>query len=268
MNIDDLRILTILVCILGAFVIAFAIYKLYKLYKSVKEREAAEIEEIKEKVNRQMLFDEKVKEYCKKIGFSEDVVYKFENSLDSLKIKFYIDRTKKEVLIVYKNSFEKEIAFDDIIGFEVFINKIKAGGVGRAIAGGILAGDTGALIGVATTGTVINSYKIVIYLNDIVRPKLEIDLIKYRDPVVYNVIGQDKEMVKSANDFANNINASIKAIIFQREVQNKTEAKQTVYDEPETSIKEKLLQLNELHDMKLISDEEYEQKRAALLQQI
>ena len=80
------------------------------------------------------------------------------------------------------------------------------GGIKRAIVGGVLAGDTGALIGTMTAQPSIMSYKILIYLANIQNPTLELILINKKTKT-------KSADYSSAVDFSQKVLASIKAIV-------------------------------------------------------
>lgn len=132
------------------------------------------------------------------IVISSEIVYK--------RIRVIIDEPNKIFYISeYGDSFYA-IPFSEIIGCEILTDSEVTGRVGRAIVGGMIAGDVGAVVGAATAKKQISSYTIRIYRKNIQRPTYEIPLIRVK-------IATEAEQYKNAVNFADKINASIKAII-------------------------------------------------------
>ncbi|MBQ8929768.1 MAG: hypothetical protein IJ052_05160, partial [Oscillospiraceae bacterium] len=78
------------------------------------------------------------------------------------RIRFIIDDVQKMVLISENSSHFRRIPFSTIIGCEIMVDSEVTGGVGRAVAGGIIAGGVGAIVGVATSKKTIKSYTLTI----------------------------------------------------------------------------------------------------------
>ena len=104
-----------------------------------------------------------------------------------------------------KGRFEL-IDFDEINGVEIMEDSSVIGGIGRAIVGGVLAGGIGAIVGATTAKNHMANFELVIYTKNIANPQIVLPLIKTKTK-------KDSLDYKSAYEFANKINASIKAII-------------------------------------------------------
>ena len=167
---------------------------------------------IKEQKNEQR---QREAEYITKNDITISAEYKYEseyytNDIDwsnSVCYRYIVDGEHKKIYIFGKIGERIEIPFSEIIGCEVLSDSQTVGGIKRAIVGGVLAGDTGALVGAMTAKPHITSYKVVIYRSDIQYPTVEIILIKTKTAT------KSKDYT-SAVDFSQKILASIKAIMY------------------------------------------------------
>mgnify|MGYP003290049080 CR=1 FL=1 len=132
--------------------------------------------------------------------------YTYQDKLNSKKIRFIVDKSKQKIHISETSGKFKEYAFKDILGCEIVADSQVTGGIKRAIVGGVLAGDAGAVVGAVTAKPHIMSYKLVLYLRNISAPKVEIELItqktKTKDTDYTNAVA-----------FAENVVATVKAIL-------------------------------------------------------
>lgn len=120
--------------------------------------------------------------------------------------RYIVDEKNRMVHIIDKTGTAAKMSFDQVIGCEIMTDSQVTGGVGRAIVGGVLAGDSGAVVGAVTAKPHIMSYKVVLYCLNIQNPIIEMRLIK------------EKTATKSSDytcavNFANKVNASVKAIM-------------------------------------------------------
>ena len=204
----------------------------------------------------------------RKHNIHRDVDCSYRNSISTINVRYIVDDVNKKVFISNTSSNFSEIPFSAIIGCEILTDSEVTGGVGRAIAGGILAGGVGAIVGATTAKKKIKSYKVVIYTSSIKHSSYTIDLI-------------DTEMKTSHVDYQNavkfaaDINASIKAIIEQnnRATLNRTTQDQISQNGNIRSIasgshddKVKLLkEYKELLDSGVLTQEEFERQKKDLL---
>lgn len=133
--------------------------------------------------------------YLNNINFSKGIA-----------VKYIVDSPNRKVHICGKGGIRAEIPFSEIIGCEILSDSKVVGGIKRAIVGGMLAGDTGALIGTMTAQPHIMSYKIVIYRSNIQNPTAEIILINEKTSTKNNDYS-------AAVDFSQKVLASVKAIV-------------------------------------------------------
>lgn len=123
-------------------------------------------------------------------------------------VSFFIDQISLKIAAFSNHGLREVAPFRKIIGCEIMTDSKVTGGIGRAVVGGVLAGDVGALVGVMTAPSNIMSYKVVIYLNDPVDPMIEIPLIEEKKST------KDPDYTDAVK-FAESINAAIKAIVYQ-----------------------------------------------------
>lgn len=175
------------------------------VHKSIDEPKILATKELKEEDSQNYITDNGVHigvEYCYESSF-------YKNNIDWYKgiaYRYIVDDKNKFVHILDKEGIGQAIPFREIIGCEIMTDSQVTGGVGRAIVGGVLAGEAGAVVGAVTAKNHIMSYKIVIYRSNIQSPTNEIVLIK------------EKKSIKDADytnavAFANKVNASIRAIV-------------------------------------------------------
>lgn len=132
--------------------------------------------------------------------------YKYQDKLNNINIRFIVDKTKQSIFISETSRNFKEYAFGDILGCEIVADSQVTGGIKRAIVGGILAGDAGAIVGATTAKPHIMSYKLVLYLRDIANPKTEIELITQKTKT------KDTDYINAVS-FAENVVATVKVIL-------------------------------------------------------
>lgn len=124
----------------------------------------------------------------------------------SVCVRVIIDNIHAKLVLLSSNGYREILSFSEIIGCEIVVNSQVTGRIGRAVVGGIIGGDAGAIVGAISAKDQIMSYKIVIYKNDVVNPKTELELIKEKKTIT------DNDYI-SAVHFAENVNATIKAIL-------------------------------------------------------
>lgn len=119
-----------------------------------------------------------------------------------------IDDSNKK-LFIYNGIDGKNISinYEDILGMEIQEDGVKTNGVGRAVAGAIIAGETGAVVGAVTGKKTIKNIKIVIYLSDVLNPQATILLTHSSN------IKTDSITYRNIMAFTSQLQATIKAII-------------------------------------------------------
>lgn len=165
--------------------------------------------------------------------------------------------TYKHIEVIIEESTFFEIPFSQIIGSQVLEDAEIRGGVGRAIAGGFLAGDAGAIVGASTAKKSVTSFIVRIQTNNIHKPAYDI-------PLISSCVATDSKKYKEAIAFANDVQASIKAIV-------STQQPKPVQKQPNTppksapSAADEILKYKGLMDNGIITQEEFEAKKKQLL---
>lgn len=151
--------------------------------------------------------------------------------------------------------------YSDIVGFELLEDgeSIIKGGLGRAVAGGLLFGGLGAIVGGTTgkrkTKAVCNSLKIKITVYDIRKPTVYVNFITTntrKDGMIY------KQSYSSAQECM----SSLQLICDRVSNENKYINRQS---EPSISNADEILKYKKLRDDGIISKEEFEFKKKQLL---
>lgn len=151
-----------------------------------------------------------------------DVDYGYVNYSSKIRARYVVDGKQRMIYIAYNSSEFMRIPFSDIVGFDIlsesdsktYTESKSNSGVGRAIAGYVLAGGVGAVVGaatakkneVSTTRTIIYSYELVFYLTYLNNPFLKLNLIQHSmDPSHPDYI--------SATYFGQRVSASMRSIV-------------------------------------------------------
>lgn len=191
----------VILCIAGLIIVAVFFHQTFDEPQIKSNKEAYE------KMQADFLTDNKITitvEYC----FSDNYYKNNISWANSNNVRFIVDRPHEKVVVFSKGGLKEFISFNSIIGCEIITDSKVTGGVKRAVVGGFIAGDAGAIIGAATAKPHVMSYKIVIYKKDVSSPKTEIVLIKEKKST------KDSDYADAVR-FAENVNAVIKAIVMQ-----------------------------------------------------
>lgn len=115
----------------------------------------------------------------------------------------FLSVRRKEKQFVFET---KKIDVSDIIEVNVECDGEVAGGVGRAVVGGLMAGGVGAIVGAQTAKKKIMNFSISIVCKSVSCPIQKI-------PLRSIPVDTDSEVYKSALDFSRKVCASIKTLI-------------------------------------------------------
>lgn len=134
--------------------------------------------------------------------------------LPILSTEVRVDIEHKKLAILHSMySRIKFLKFSEILSCETVQDNstIMSGGVGRAIAGGILAGGAGAIVGATTrkSNDVVSDLRIKITTNNISDPLITIKLITSQ-------IDKSSSLYKQCIEFAEEVQATIESIISQQ----------------------------------------------------
>ena len=178
------------------------------------------------------------------LGINKQVLF----DLDSKKIAI-LDAVAKTV---------NYVKFSSIIDCEIIEDNttIMKGGIGRAIVGGVLAGGVGAIVGTGTRGSsdVVKNLAIRIITNDISNSLVMITLIN-------SDTKRDSAFYKNCMASAQGIYSTIASILNSSKID-----KGTIPDSIEAkSVSNQIRELAKLKEEGLITEEEFNKKKKALL---
>ena len=177
----------------------------------------------------------------------------------------YLDENRKKICIptgLIKKKFDSTRVFNysDILNYELLEdgNSVSKGGVGRALVGGALFGDVGAIVG-GSTGRkqkqTCTRLQIKLTLNNIDRPTEYINFIIAeirKDNLIYKNAYSSAQKVLSAFDIICNPNS-------------KEENRNTETTKNNKSVPEQIKEYKELLDSGAITEEEYEAKKKQIM---
>lgn len=172
-----------------------------------------------------------------------------------------IDEQNKQIAIckILPYSQVTFFKFSDIIECEIIedSNTIMKGGVGRAVVGGALAGGVGAIVGSTTRSSksVVNSLQIRIVTSNVRNSLFNINLISQET-------NKEDLEYKNAMEFANNVYATITAIMNKNETSIKT---QKNVKQNNDNFVEQLERLSKLKNDGMITDDEFNESKKQIL---
>lgn len=162
--------------------------------------------------------------------------------------------------------------YSDLINYELYENDSveQKGGIGRAIIGGALFGETGAIVGATTrkSKSMVNSLYIRLTLKSVGMRKITfIDSPTARDGLFYNSlrsladqIVSELEIIAAENKMADEP-VNVKDPPMTQQVQNRSAPS----EEPPMLIADELIKLKQLLDMGVLTKEEFDQQKHKLL---
>lgn len=163
-------------------------------------------------------------------------------------------------LFKLKNMLVLDIySFDQIIDFEIIEDgeSVVKGGLGRAVAGGLLFGGVGAIVGGVTGGKkskgICKSLQVRIGLKDALDENIYIKLINSETKTksfLYN------SCIAAANDIIN-----VLSKITEENNQNENTIAPNITEDPYEEVKK----LKELLDLEIVTQEEFDKKKKELL---
>ena len=174
----------------------------------------------------------------------------------------FVDNTNKKWAVKEgRNSPVQILNFTDLIEFEIYEdgNSIANGRAGSALAGGLLFGVVGAVVGASRSKKVENtcsSLQLRVTVNDFNRSERVLTFIKTetkKDSFIYkNILGACKTMASTLSYIQNDGKL----------------LEMNLTSESQRTIEEKIRQLSELMKDGLINNSEFEEKRKELLSRI
>lgn len=132
---------------------------------------------------------------------------------DAAGLRFAISADRKTAYMLYDTkSPTRSVPVKDITGCEIVRDGNSSGSVGRAIAGGIIAGGAGAIVGASTGSGVPQRYSLLIYINDLQAPSVEYSLLDRTTP-------HSKVYYETVAKFAESVAATVRVIVSQNQKQ-------------------------------------------------
>lgn len=177
--------------------------------------------------------------------------------------RLLIDTKRKQFIYAIGKDYSSIIEFKDILSYEVYEDgdSVVKGSAGRALIGGAFFGLTGAIIGSSGKRKVSNycsSLKLLIRINDIANPQIEITFINSqveKDSSTY------KNCIKSLQEISSYFEYMINSKTLEEPKSSPTEKPQV----ESKSKKEQLIELKELFEEGLITEEDYNKKKQDIL---
>jgi hypothetical protein len=123
------------------FLIIVAIIAFIYLRSSMKEDEKKAVREKEEDLQEKWL---------KQNAVTLDVDYTYRSKTSAIYVRYIVDLNKRKIYTSNSQPYFTALPFSEINGFEILEDSAVVGGVGRAVAGGIIAGEMGAIIGATT----------------------------------------------------------------------------------------------------------------------
>ena len=175
---------------------------------------------------------------------------------------FLVDSNSKRIAIFnYDIESVTYIPFNSIINVELIEDNstVMQGGIGRAIAGGVLAGGVGAIVGASTRSSddVIRSLQVRIITNNLDNSCNLISIISSPEAKIKRDSGIYKEM------FA--LTQEIYSIVYSIIELNKKAEVGIKNNANGFSVSDRIKELVQLKNQQLITEEEFEAKRVELL---
>lgn len=170
-----------------------------------------------------------------------------------------VDTSGKQIAICnYLTTELKILPFSVLLSCEILEDNavIMKGGVGRAIVGGVIAGDTGAVVGATTRSSksVTRSLIIKIITSDINSSLVTI-------PLITQEVNRDSDFYKKMWAIAQEVHSTITSIIqTTNHIANDTSNQENVLSQ--------IQMLSGLKDQGIITEEEFSKKKAELLDRV
>ncbi|HBG7766623.1 TPA: SHOCT domain-containing protein, partial [Clostridioides difficile] len=181
------------------------------------------------------------------------------NTTNNIENYIEFDEDNKKWFVSKKSINDKKTpiihSYEDIVEFELLENgeTVTKGGIGRALAGGILFGEAGAIVGgitgKKTTRKVVDTFKIKITINNIDNPIEYIELINKKTKT--NSSAYEKAY-KDAHKILSILSAITQSIKETDNINTK-------------SVADEILKYKNLLDMEAITQDEFNTKKKELL---
>lgn len=197
----------------------------------------------------------------------ENFVKEFDSILEFDDKIVALNKEKQELYILFDNELDKIIKFNSIIECQIIENSnvMDSGGIGRALVGGMIAGGTGAIVGATTrkSKNIVSNLSIRVVTNDIEDSLYNLVIIA--DSIDTNKI-LEADFYKQAINFANNVYATIQAII--KDNSKNIKAETNIQEHSSNNGLEQLEKLAELKEKGILTDEEFTEAKQKILEKL
>lgn len=151
-------------------------------------------------------------------GYNSSIDLTYNNAPEKRGARFIVDEEKRVVILSETNNFfnkpgfstPKVLPIEEIISCEIRENSDISGGIKRAVVGGVIAGETGAIVGAITAKEKVHSYELVFNTKNIQDPQVIITLIYSMNSNGYT---RDSSVYTETVCFANKVVATVRAIL-------------------------------------------------------
>lgn len=201
----------------------------------------------------------------------DDIIFYNENNFDNA-MKFdkkimAINKEKQELWFFHNLKLNKIIEFKNIVECKIIENSsvVESGGIGRAIVGGVIAGEVGAIVGANTrkSKNIVSNLSVRIVTNELENPLYSINLIT--SPIDINKMLY-ANLYRVATEFANNVYATIQAIINDNNKNIKNE--ESIKEQDSNNGLEQLEKLAELKEKGIITEQEFQESKSKILSKL
>lgn len=249
-------LLLVVLVVLGVFAMspALGFILLFIIAIGIAATISSKKEETEKNVNAIHTGSEKIWEQLTNMAFKCSKRIVLSNEADIL-----IDSQNEQIAICdYLKSNLKILSFFALLSCEILESDtvVMKGGVGRAIVGGAIAGDTGAIVGAATRSSqsVVESLTIKIISSDVNESLVMI-------PLITRETKRDSDAYKKMWEIAQEVHSVITSIIqtTTRTANNTSSSKDAL---------SQIQMLSELKDQGVLTEEEFAKKKAELLERV
>ena len=182
--------------------------------------------------------------------------------------KILIDDEHQKVVFEKNNYYTKAFKFSEIIKYDIYENDqtVVQGRAGSALVGGLFLGVTGAIVGASRKRGVneqVNILKIIIYVNDLECPKIEFTYVGGES--LSRTSQKYIQTIKNLQEISGYLEYMINNVSFIESIDKINDNTISHIAQKEISKKEQLEELKVLLSDRLITEEDFEQKKKQIL---
>ena len=185
---------------------------------------------------------------------------------------FAILKVNIDFPLSFSHKIDRVHNFSQIVDCELSIDDsvVKKEGIGRAVVGTLVAGGVGAIIG-ALTGknrNLLNSVKVKVIVEDDVNPLIEFVIFNDFKKGLRKGNPKFEKVLRDADNLYSSFKVAMSKEHDSRSVETENISKQISNDLNSKTTREKLLELQDLFNESLITQEEYVEMKKKLLDKI